>query len=215
MKKIIILCILLITTAVTTANAQFFIEGNVEFKGMNGKVTGFNSVNTNTFSISPDIGYWLNDKVAIGINPIFFISSNKNMNPNNVYDSDLDLKAQGWMFLVFGRYKLWGTEKLSLLIETPVGYGKSTQKETKYAMTTADISKSQFSVFVHPLVSYKLSEKFSIVTRCNFLSFGFNSFNSKDKVNDRKSTNNQFSFDAQSTLFNSVGGISIGFTYNF
>ena len=211
MKKIIILCIL-ITVTIITANAQLFMEGSV---GLNYRDSE-RSASISSFSISPKVGYWLNDNIAIGINPIVSISTYKNMMPYDVFEPDYDSqKDRMWMFSVFGRYKLWGTEKLSLLIETPVGFGISTRKEEINAINTANYSNSLFSIIVNPLASYKLSERFSIVTRCNFLSFGFYSFNDKDKNTNSKSTNNQFSFNAQSSFFDSLGNISIGFIYNF
>ena len=203
MKKIIILCIL-ITTTIITANAQFFIEGGVNLRSLNTEV-----LSSTNFGISPIVGYWLNENIAVGINPS--VGANKEVS-DVIYPEDYSLKNRIWMFSVFGRYKLWGTEKLSLLVETPVRYGISTLKRKENANTVVDGSHSLFSVYAQPLVSYKLSERFSMVATCNFLNIGFSSSTNKE---NSKSTINQFNFNAQSSLFDSLGNISIGFIYNF
>ena len=211
MKNLIFTCIL-ITTAVITANAQFFVEGSVGLSYSN--TENLNDVSSSSFNISPRVGYWLNDNFAVGINPI--VSGKKN---NNIYNNeisiDMEYKTRDWYFSVFGRYKLWGTEKLSLLVETPVGYGISTLKYTSGEITVIEESISRISVSVLPLASYKLSERFNIVTRCNFFSFDFSSFNTKDKKRGGITTINNFNFNAKSSLFDSLGNISIGFMYNF
>ncbi|MDR2909939.1 MAG: hypothetical protein LBV47_01025 [Bacteroidales bacterium] len=214
MKKIIIL-FFLITTTIATASAQVFIEGSVGFNYSDNYLNL--DYSSSSFSISPSVGYWLNNKVAIGISPMFG-GSNTDGILDDIIEAGLESKDRDWLISVFGRYKLWGTEKLSLLIETPVGYGIGTIKHTKDAATFRDFSISEFSVSVFPLVSYKLNERFSLVARCNFLSLGFSSVNRKNKMGDGtivKNATNDFNFGARSSVFDSLGDISIGFVYNF
>ncbi|MDR2910224.1 MAG: hypothetical protein LBV47_02505 [Bacteroidales bacterium] len=217
-KKIIVFFIALFTFVVT-GNAQVFIEGSLGLTHNKVELSGgavSDDSHSTTVSVSPKIGYWLNDNIAIGINPVIGADTYINMAPYDVFETDFDsLKNRSWMLFIFGRYKLWGTEKLSLLIDTPVGFGINTHKTETDAITTSDNSGFQFSVFVNPLISYKLNEKFSVVTRLNFLSLGFSYFSSDDNNTNSKSTSSQFSFDSKSSLFNSLGNISIGFTYNF
>jgi len=196
-------------TAVITANAQFFVEGSVDFKYQKTEVTsgGVSSSFPSTFSysISPRVGYWLNNNIAVGINPTVSVYK---MSQTSSLGTVEDIM---WDFSAFGRYRLWGTEKLSLLIETPAGIIINPNKSETEAPT---FTQKVIHIDAYPLISYALTERFSIITRCNFLKLGFSHNIIKDD-NGYKQTNSTFGFNAQSTAFNSLGNISIGFTYNF
>jgi hypothetical protein len=208
MKKIVILFITIIV-ATATANAQFFIEGSVGFRYADSSDTDYSS---SSLSIAPSIGYWLNNKVAIGISPGF-----GGENIDGTIDTGLENeeRRRNWLISVFGRYKLWEKEKFSILIKTPVGYGTTNYKNTKDTYTLRDNSMSYFQVSAFPLVSYKLGERFDIIAECSFFSLSFSSTAHDDKAANAKSTSNQFNFGAKSSIFNSLGNISIGFVYNF
>ena len=212
MRKIIIISILM-TATILTAKAQFFVEGYIGVNYTNTEApTGVSHIrSTSSFGISPQIGYWLNDNIAVGVVADVGRSIDKYVTTDH---QERETVRQTWGFSVFGRYKLWGTEKFSVLIETPARIGRVTQKEETDAITTLDYSNSVISIRAYPLISYALTEKFSIITGCNFLSLGFYSYNGRYE-GSYKTTTNRFVFDAQSSVFNSLSNISIGFTYNF
>jgi|GEM_PF-2038064 len=207
MKKTIIVFIIIVLTSIAV-NAQFFIEGSIGLQYINGNNSdGVKSPSSFSINISPQAGYWLNENIAIGTNATIGIS-NSIERPN---EPNIEKRTyQNWNFSIFGHYKLWGKEKLSLLIETPVGIGGGTIKEN----TKKIISESVIFIKAFPLVSYDLTEEFSIIAKCDFLSFGFTSNNVKNDVG-YKITNNKFDFNLQSTFFSSLSNIKIGFIYNF
>lgn len=212
MKKIIITCIL-ITTAVITANAQFFIEGSISLNYRDTETLSGTNPSTSSFSISPQVGYRLNNNIALGVSATVAESKSKTETVLGIVDGlGQDVTNRSWNVSLFGRYRLWGTQKLSLHIETPAGIGRSTSEDKR--VPQSKYTRNSISISAHPLFSYALSEKFSITTRCDFLSLRFNSYS--DKFDDgSKLTTNQFGFDASSTLFRSLSNIRIGVTYNF
>jgi len=203
MKKTVIMFIMLATITIAS-NAQFFVEGSFDLHHLNGNTSdGVKSTSSFSFSISPQVGYRLNNNIAVGTNVSIGYSSINNLNSEKSTN-------QNWNFSVFGRYRLLGTEKLSLHIETPVGIGGKITKEN----TKKTLSQSVIFINAFPLVSYNLTEKLSIITKCDFLSLGFTYTNTKNDVGDNITKNN-FGFNAQSTIFSSLSNIKIGFIYNF
>ena len=206
--KNLFITFILITATVLTANAQLFIEGYIDANQSSSSGQYINYINSSpsSFNVSPQVGYWLSDNIAVGISPSYHSRNN----------------YTEWSVSVFGRYKVWEAKKLSLLIETPVGYSKSIWKETvplsviSSSTNPTTIKKTSYDIYVraYPLISYDLNKRFSLITRCNFLSIGFNSITAKAD-NGYKGTTNQFSFNANSNLFSSLGNMSIGFVYKF
>ena len=219
MKIIIILILLTITTMV--ANAQYFIEGSV---GVRHDDNSYYSVNHHSspdfflFNVLPQVGYCLNDNIAVGTKLSFTYGMRKDMiiDPD---DSNQEIerktKTPEWRFAIFGRYKLWGTGKLSLLIETPVGVGGSIRKEQTGTITKKTHSESIVFINTFPAIIYDLTDKFSLITAFNFLSLDLSFYSMKLEDTGTKHKGSYFNFNTQSTIFNSLSGIKIGFIYNF
>ena len=74
MRKTIISCVILIT-AVVTGRAQFFIEGELSVRYYEYKDTysGVSKKSNShlTIYISPKVGYWLNDRMSVGVNATY------------------------------------------------------------------------------------------------------------------------------------------------
>ena len=211
MNRLIIVFIALITISVA-ANAQFFVEGIVGLQHQGGKESngGVNNDSPSflTIDVSPKVGYQLSDGIMVGANPFFLLSTEK-------LSEDSETKTQIWGFSVFGRYRLLGTEKLSLFAENSISIGKGFAKGKTDSNITFSRAMTNFMVSVYPVVLYDLSDKFSIIGALDFLSVDFVSSKMKDDIYDRKVTTNQFGFNLQSLMFNRLGNIGIGFIYNF
>ena len=154
----------------------------------------------------------------------------KTISPSNPQqDGDSDAKTSRWRVAAFSRYKLWGTDKFSLLVDGSFYYEESSEIYTFKGMSRViKNSKNDIKIGINmfPAVTYDLNEKLSIKVISSFLSmevysvFGkseytydtiivdggeyHESLNTKDRAN-------RISFNTAGSL----GNIQIGIIYNF
>ena len=217
MKRRIVVFIML-ATSTFIANAQFFVEWGMGVNYSSQKVSegGVNKVDPTvfSFSLSPQAGYWLNEKVAVGtslnIRNNFYKS--KSTDPDNPdQEIEVEYKSPGWGISIFCRNKMLETGKFSFLLESSIRMDRSSSKENTRKMN----STSSIGIVAAPVILYDLTERCSIKVYCNSLSLSITSNASKDEVTGRKATMNGFRFNTQSTIFDSLTNINIGFIYNF
>ena len=210
-KLRVVVILIALSTSVVSANAQWFIEGGVSVLTRNSHYTGdFPKESSNLgISIAPQIGYWLNAGVAVGTGVSFSHTNNKSS------ELEVETITPGWGVRVFGRYKLLGMGKFAIFAESPVGIQGSISKEKRGTVTEQTQSSTNIYVRAYPLVSYNLSDKFSVMVRCDFLSVGYYYQISKNEKNDTKQISKNFDFSAQSTLFGTLANIGVYFSYNF
>ena len=220
MKKFCIVFIMLITTIVV-GNAQFFIEGGFRVSYSDSKNTGSDIIydlSSFSFSASPKIGYWLNDRMAVGAN-IFYSETIINNNTSNLNDPAQVIKSKKILpqygFSIFGRYELYRIRRFAVLTEGDMSISIGNTKEKLESITRKTESTSSISLGVVPLISYDLTDKFSLITTCNFMRLHFHSDTSKNEVTGSKVTSDFFDFDTHSNIFNSLSDISISFSYKF
>jgi hypothetical protein len=212
MKKISILFIALVAT-IATVNAQYFVEGSVSMSYSDSENTSAGGL-TNSGSyfgvgISPKIGYWLSDNFAIGASVHASVINRKNTNSASQESKD---NYQRFGASVFSLHKMLSAGKFVLLLENSIGISET--KDNNF-YTSDDKSILTFGISTVPALVYDISEKISLVTTCNFLSLNLSHSTTKYKDSDRKQTSNNFDVGANSTVFNSLGYISIGFAYKF
>jgi len=230
-KNIIFVFTIMFLSA-TSGYAQFFIEGtaSVHHNERNLETETLNrSHNILSFSLSPQAGYWLNDRLAIGAGVSYSYSR------QNIKDIHWDMMTEIvnedltsiLRFYVFSRYQLLRRGKWALLAECSFNIGGGSSEATWQSsninggssITHETGSITTFGVNVFPLITYDLTDRISLMVRCDFLTVGFNHHIGKVKNSgidfERKDTHSSFHFGAGSTIFNALSNISIGFIYNF
>ena len=212
MKRVIIVFIAIIAATVV-GNAQFFVEGDLGVSFLKHSYEFDNVQNpssTLSIDVSPQVGYWMNDKVAVGARVSFTTRHNKSLT-TNADEQRIEVKnwTPGWSVSVLGRYKFWGSEKFSVLAESYVEIGGNISKERIGSVTKEVNSMSFIGIHVVPIATYDLSEKFSVKAMCDFLNLGYDFFRVKYE-NNHKATNSHFGFGLQSST-----SVRIGFIYNF
>ena len=208
MKKIMMT--LAAVAVAATMNAQVYVGGTLGLNFQN-KLTGESGDATGmTFKIQPEIGYNLNEDMAVGIVLGFGINTNGKQN--------LSEDVKGWNTMNYGggvkyknsqiafevapyfRYNFVKLEKVNFFFDAGVGFGYISQKQTDDYTWNA----TRFSIFVQPGVAVNLNEKVSFVAKLGD-GLGFRSTKVKDH-------------DAQSTFgldLKSLAGLSFGMYYNF
>lgn len=215
MKKTIIMIVVVLTTIIT-ANAQFFAGGSlgVGYGERDHYNPDYVVINDFSFYISPKVGYKLNDNISIGTNVSLMNSITKHKIGMDIIERE-DIRQQEWEVSIFGRYKLFEIKKLSLHIETPIGIGEKIRKEKTETITNKTFSESKIFINAFPLFLYDITDRFSLTATSSFFRLNSSFNRAKDYQNDKKHKYNYFGFNTNSSVFNSLSDIRIGFIYNF
>jgi len=220
MKRVIILCI---TLAAMTAigNAQIFVEGSVEAEYNDATAIFFGykpekGFAYSYFSVSPLVGYQLNDNFAVGAKATFSRKTEWGFYPD-WYTGDQENWGKiitRWNSAVFCRYKIWGMGKLSLLVESSAGIGGASTEEKTGSVLKKITTSTSFSIDASPLITYDISNKWSLTTTYSLFNLGFNHVTAKNEETGLTNKYYSYGFGAGSSLPNPLG-LVIGFIYHF
>lgn len=208
MKRLFI-ALFAISGLALTANAQEFgfkqgngfVEGNVGFHSSNDKNT---DTKVNEFEITPKVGYFLTDKVAIGIQ--LGVSTSKNENSTTGYEKKVNDLGAG----VFGRYYFLELGKrFKTYTEVGVGYATSkTETRPTTAANTNTVKSKVLGIGAGVGANYFLTEKIAL----NFALANVIGFTS-EKVDGQKAVTN-FGLNAGS-INNIFDAAQFGLVFKF
>ena len=211
---------MLAATAVAS-NAQFFVEGNVGagFSGGSSSLDGVTVDNpsSSSFTVSPLVGYRLNEKTAFGVKASFtrstrrYITTDMDTGEEVLYEN----KYSGWGSSVFNRYQLWGTKKFSFNVESSAYMSKVDHAEKIGLTSTWNFTRFEYGIHAAPLIAYDLSDRFSITFSSDFLSIRLCALTVNNRDTGIETKTYHFDFNAQSAILNSLGEIRIGLIYHF
>ena len=210
MKKIMMT--LAAVAVAATMNAQGYIGGSLGFtsstdKSVSVQGAGPFDVTTSSFAIAPEIGYNLDDKMAIGL--VFGFGTAKksydykgtgtNVSIDDVTSSTVSLKP-------YLRYQVLTFGKANIFVDGGVNFGLTSAKDMKPAM--------DLGLFVTPGVAFDVNDKWSIVAKLNdMFAFGYH----KDMVADvagAPDPNTSINANLSTGGFN-VGSLTFGVYYKF
>ncbi|GGX03289.1 porin family protein [Aquimarina muelleri] len=196
MKKIILTALAVVSFTLASAqeeNGSGFAKGDVFISGGFGfgsEKTGDDK--TNTFNISPRVGFFVSENIAAGAR-INFSSEKREFGTNEETYSTTSLGA-------FGRYYISPASKFSLFGELGVDYIASKFKEEG----EPDDKSNGFGFGFAPGVSYFISNNFALEATWGILGYR----TVKPDVDNAESTNNfDFGVDLQN--------INLGLVYKF
>jgi len=193
----------------TRCNTSFFVEGSILFTGFEGRVidTDFRREGYG-FEVSTKAGYWLNDRIAVGIDVTY-----ATQNPIG----EVKFTSNYFGLGAFSRYQLFRWDRLAILAEGSAGVRLGTGNEDSVSELNTEYSLTDFVFIVRPLITYDISNRFSVVVVCDFMRLVF-----QHRINrtysegfHTETITTQFYFGASSTVFDSLSDIRIGFSFNF
>ena len=220
MKRVIIVLNMLAMIAVA-GNAQFLVEGSVgvRFWGETSSLDGVAKSNSPShyLLVSPLVGYQLNEKLVLGVSAYLIRYTYRFIypDPDTGDEVEWERKEPGWGGSVFDRYKLWGTKNFSLLVQSSIYMGEYTRSEKRGTTTTINETRSDIGIHAFPMISYNLSDRFSITFSTDFLSLNLYALTVNDKNTGKQTKTNHFEFNGQTTIINSLSEITIGIIYHF
>lgn len=112
-----------------------------------------NDVDKTSFSITPDVGYNLSEKWAVGVELAY---------AHNGYDGD-KLNSNAFALAPYARYSFYENKIVRLFLD--MGFGFST-----YKAKHAD-SVNGFEIGVKPGLAVKLNDNFSFITKVGFAGY--------------------------------------------
>ncbi|MFO7869626.1 MAG: hypothetical protein R6U95_10045 [Bacteroidales bacterium] len=217
MKKVISLLIVSVSISFAS-HAQVFIGGNIslnsnggntEYNPNNGSSTTTDNEKYFSFSLNPQAGIFLSEKVAVGSGINFGISKETESDDNY-------LKTTSFGISPFLRYYIFEYNKFSLFSTGTIHFSTSTTKYTESNVTTDGPRRNTFSLSVTPSVSYKLSESFHVEAGLDFMNLGISSTATKTEDGDGNENivrDNNFDFNANSHTLFTTGSLTIGLIY--
>ena len=176
-KKVISLFVALVATVVVS-NAQIMVGGGVGVGTQGGKYSAgtvsMDKPSSFSFNLSPKVGYFMNDDLAIGLEIDFFTVSAKYSKDFTGYQDDLKESGTGFGIGAFARYRALEKNGLSLFVEAGLGWGSYKDKRTMGSTTSEGSPVSILSLGVAPVLSYELSSNIKLEAGFDFLRLGFN-----------------------------------------
>ena len=112
-----------------------------------------NDVDKTSFSITPDVGYNLSEKWAVGVELAY---------AHNGYDGD-KLNSNAFALAPYARYSFYENKIVRLFLD--MGFGFSTYKEKHVD------SVNGFEIGVKPGLAVKLNDNFSFITKVGFAGY--------------------------------------------
>lgn len=220
MKKILLSLAML--AFIGSANAQLWFGGSFGYNSNSNKTvfkTGgqeFKSKSvTNTFALSPKVGFQISDELEVGA-MLSFTSSKAY--PDKEDNASNWTKTSTVAVAPFARYKFVSFGKFALKGVAELSFGQTSPKASVHAggktQTTNGDKTTTIAMNVYPMVSYSLSDNFDLEAGLNFFGLTASSAITKDADDsNNKDVSNNFDLMFNSDNAATVGRITIGFIY--
>lgn len=199
MKKVLIAAVAVFTFGIATAQEKVgfskedvFISGavNLQFAEQTG------GSETSGFKISPKVGYFVSDHVAVGVG--------LSVGEDKAADK---LKTQNFNANVFGRYYVSPASQFSLFGELKAGYTSVRQDTERQSLVkTGHTQTDAFNVAFAPGISYFISKHFALEASIGL--FEYNTSKPANHVADQPRTDT-FDFGLK------LRDINLGLVYKF
>ena len=152
--------------------AQLYVGGNLGFNTLSTSSTVGTTTtkggSSSSLTLSPEVGYFLSDNLAVGVGVSF--NSNSITTPITSTTSSVSLNTT-FMINPYARYFFYKSGSFSAFAEGSVGYGSMMSENTLGTTTTKNPSTSIISVAVAPGIAYDLSDKFSLIAKLGNVGF--------------------------------------------
>ena len=159
MKKLVLAA--LVAVASLTANAQFWVGGEVGFNAAKTTANGNTQNKSNKFVVAPEVGYKVNDKIDVAV--LIGYSHAKN---NTLFNYDIDfVNANGFEIEPYVRYTFAKAGNFSFFADGGFGYALLHESGAK--------SANAWEIAVKPGIAYSLSDKVSLVAHVGCAGWQF------------------------------------------
>jgi hypothetical protein len=190
MKKVLLTVALTVATFVG-ANAQIYVGGALGFETNSDKTPLDVSVNKSSFSLAPEVGYYLTDKFDIGLDLAFTTGKYQN-----------DDKFTGWAIAPYARYSFFQFGKFELIGKGTIFFGGED--------TDNGYKGTEFGVSVFPVLAYSLTDNVVLFSNLKFAGLNFTNTSP-----DEGDSYTHFGLGVNANSVVNTGDFEIGFVYKF
>jgi opacity protein-like surface antigen len=191
-------------------NAQVFVGGNAGFNTSNDNRGGTISRKSSSYDLNlqPKAGKFLSENLAVGLALHISLSGSK-----TEINTETISKSTGIGVNPFLRYYAIKWNKFSVYGQGNIGVGVSNLKVKSGGTTSEGPKQTNTYLDIFPGLAYDITEKLSLETSLNILSFGYSYVTSKQgTVKDKGS---YFNVGAGLSNIVSLNAITIGAIYKF
>lgn len=174
MKKILLTMAVAVLTVAASAQSKFYVGGSVGYSS-----ESFDgAINTSSFKILPEIGYVLNDKMTIGAEFGYDLTSNKNSTPSSSTGTLSVSPYFRYTLFNFGNVSIFGDGMVSVSTEnTTTTYSDGSNTST---------GETNLGFYIKPGLAYNLNNKICLVAKFGDI-FGYSS--NRENKSGAKATN--------------------------
>jgi opacity protein-like surface antigen len=210
MKSRKVILIALCSLIFINLNAQVFVGGNAGFNTSNNDREGTTTMKSSSYNLNlrPMAGKFLSEKLAIGLALDISLSGSK-----TEVNTETLTKSSGIGVNPFLRYYAINWNKFSVYGQGNIG-AEFSNSSVKSGGTTNDGPKETRTYLdIFPGLAYDISEKLSLETSLNILSFGYSYVSLKQGTNEDKRS--YFNVGAGLSNIVSLNAVTIGAIYKF
>lgn len=206
MKKI--LMTLVAAMATVSMSAQYYVGGTLGF-GSTKTPGATTEVKTSNFSIAPEIGMALDEKLGVGIAISYTSNTNKTEFIGTAAGTpSVETTTSRIGLTPYARYQFLKLGKANIFIDGGIDFGMTSRKDFKSGM--------DLGLFATPGISFDINEQWSLVAKVNRI---FDLTYRKQMIADTPGapdapTSFDFSAGLPNNLFTS-GGLTFGVYYKF
>ena len=188
------------------ASAQDYVGGSFSFNGGSSHVSGSVNASNATVNLSPDLGWFIGERWAVGVRPrIGFGNGTSGDNESKTFTLGINPYAR-YLLLSHNRFGVWG--------EATPNFSYSRSNQYIDGNRTGYNRSFSYGVDILPVLTYQLSNHFSLESRLNVFSFGLRETHTS--AGDYASDSFNCGLKASTTdIFGALGDVTIGFLYKF
>ena len=147
MRKLFLLVVIVMAAISASAQEGIYLGGGIS-------LWRNNDVDKTSFSITPDVGYNLSEKWAVGVELAY---------AHKGYDGEDAISTNAFALAPYARYSFYENKIVRLFLD--MGFGFSTYKEKHVD------SVNGFEIGVKPGLAVKLNDNFSFITKVGFAGY--------------------------------------------
>lgn len=200
-------------------NAQMYVGGTVGFGNTVSKTTTLET-KTNTFSINPEFGMALDDKMGVGIELAFITGSSEDKwigTGNDPVATRLKPSSTTFAIRPYVRYQMFQVGKANIFVDGGVNFAISKDKEVGFDAAGKVVDNKpgmDLGLFVQPGIAYNVTDKWSIVGKLeDMFTLGYSKSQVAD-VSGAPDAPTSFNVGLASGGF-TLGTLRFGVYYNF
>lgn len=199
-----------------SASAQDYLGGSLSFRSSSSRNTASNAIATTTawndgttINVSPDLGWFVGDKWAVGIRPWvgFGNSSSHDGTRSGSFSVGINPYAR-YQLLLHNRFGLWAEA------DPQLGFTRN-RTETRDHVWISNIRSTTYGVELVPVLTYQLNRRIFLESRLNLFSLSMQGNHTVTSDGREQHTFNCGLTATTDDILNPLGEITIGFLYKF